>query len=103
MIENVPTCTEYAKIRIITNGGIKEYDSIVSHKILIMQVHLNTDLMANILSLKYMAPLPGVNITMDKSKECVITVSLVDGGILKFKECEEGIHHYDNANNNTNK
>ena len=85
MIENVHTCTEYEKLRIITNGGMKEYYSIVSLKIFILEVHLNTDLMTNILSLKYTSPLPGVNITMDKSKECVITVSLVDGGILKFK------------------
>ena len=85
MIENVHTCTEYEKPRIITNGGIKDYDSIVSLKILTMEVHLNTDLMATILSLKYMASHSGVKITMDKSKECVITVSLVDGGIIKLK------------------
>ena len=103
MIENVHTCTEYEKLRVINNGGMKEYYSIVSLKILIMEVHLNNDLMANILYLKYMAPLLGVNITIDKSKDCVITVSLVDGGIIKFKECEEGIHYYDNANNNTKK
>ena len=40
---------------------------------------------------------------MDKRKECAITVSIVDGGIIKFKECEEGIYYYGNETNNTKK
>ena len=40
---------------------------------------------------------------MDTSKQCAITVSIVDGGIIKFKECEEGIYYYGNETNNNKK
>ena len=40
---------------------------------------------------------------MDTSKQCAITVSIVDGGIIKFKEFEEGIYYYGNETNNTKK
>ena len=50
-----------------------------------MKFHFNPDLMAAILSLKYVSSLRGLNITTDTSKEREITVSIVYGGILKFK------------------
>ena len=88
MIENVRTCTEDEKRIIITNGGSKYYDSMVSLNILPMEVHSNNDSMANIFLLKYVASIAGVKITMDKIKESSVTVLYVDSGILKFKECE---------------
>ena len=63
MIENVRTCTEDEKLIIITNVESKYYESMVSLNILPMEVHSNTDLMANILSVKILAYLSGVKIT----------------------------------------
>ena len=66
-----------------------------------MKFHFNPDLMATILSLKDVSSLTGVKIAPETSKEWAIIVSLVDGGILKFKSCEEGIYYYDTTTNNT--
>ena len=85
IIEIFHTCTEDEKLRIIIDGEIKHYDYIGCFRIFPMKFHFNPDLMATILSLKYVSSLRGVNITTDTSKERAITVSLVYGGILKFK------------------
>ena len=55
--------------------------------------------MANIVALKDMFDVPGFKITMNKSKELVITVECQDK-VYKFKECQDGLYYYDTAADN---
>ena len=56
--------------------------------------------MANIVALKDMGDVLGVRITMDSSKERVITVEY-QGKLYKFKECQDGLYYYDTAADNS--
>ena len=53
--------------------------------------------MANIVTIKDVASIPGVNIIMDSRKECAIIVEY-NNNILKFQKCRDGFYYYDTAN-----
>ena len=67
-----------------------------------MKVHFNKDYMATILSFKEVADIPGARITKDTKQEIAMTVSLGNGRILKFKECESGLYFYDTEKKENN-
>ena len=55
--------------------------------------------MANIAELKDMDNLPGFQIKMNSSKERAITVEYQEK-IYKLKDFQDGLYHYDTANDN---
>jgi hypothetical protein len=79
-----------------TNGGATFYNQIATLKLLPLDVHFNEDSMVTILSVKDVANLDNVHITMDTRQERVIFVHH-DGKVLKFKECADGLYYYDTA------
>ena len=56
--------------------------------------------MANIVAIKDMAYVPGVQINMDSSKELEITMEY-QGIIYKFKECQDRLYYYETADKNS--
>jgi len=59
--------------------------------------------LATIISLKDVANLPGCKVTMDTGFECVIVVTMRDGNIFKFSECDSGLYYLDADNLKSNK
>eukprot|EP00957_Ditylum_brightwellii_P174547 13290399-Ditylum_brightwellii.AAC.1 len=53
--------------------------------------------MATVLSLSHIASLDGVQLTMNMLEERAILVHLDDDKIIKFKECDDGLYHFDMA------
>ena len=66
-------------------------------KILPLNVHVNNNSLAEILSLKDANNIPGVSATMDTSTEKAVNVILKYGTVFKFKECQSGLNYYDMA------
>ena len=58
--------------------------------------------MTNILSMKDIVSLPGVQVTFDSLKERAMLVHYKDE-VYKFKECAEGLYYYDTVNSKPNK
>ena len=82
---------------VYTNVGSKTFTQIAPFKFLPMEVHLNSDSMANILSIKDLASIPGVHISMDSRKYCAIIVEY-QNQIIRFQECHDGFYYYDITN-----
>ena len=61
-------------------------------------VHFNPVSLATILSLKAVAELPSVHITMDTAKESSILVHMTGAPYSKFLQCEEGLFYLDTDN-----
>ena len=87
-------CPENDCLTVFTNGGQKTFDEIGDLKMLPLKMHFNEDSMANILCLKDVANIEGVQITMDSLKERAMLVHH-KGQCYKFKECSEGLYYYD--------
>ena len=65
-----------------------------------IEAHFNLRPMANIVALKGMAGVTGVQITMDSSKEREITLEYQEK-IYNFKECQDRLYYYDTAVDNS--
>eukprot|EP00957_Ditylum_brightwellii_P210733 15365322-Ditylum_brightwellii.AAC.1 len=83
-------------LTVVTNGGSKYFNQVGDMMLFPLQLHLNEDSMANIISFTAMANVLGVQITMDTEQERAITVQY-EGKKFKFKEYSEGLYHYDTA------
>jgi hypothetical protein len=94
LVEDLIVCSEEEELVIQTNGGEKCFDLKSKMKLFPIDVHFNDDSMANILSLKDVAELEGVRITMDTSEERAISVHF-QGSIYKFSEHQEGLYYMD--------
>ena len=95
IVTGVRKCHEGEELTIVTNGGSQKYDQIGFFKYLSLPIYYNPKSIANILSLKQVASVPDVRITMDTFKERAIFVTLPDGKKMKFKECDNGLYYYD--------
>ncbi len=96
-VTNIRPCRVDEKLKILTNGGSLNYDKMATLKLLPMEVHYNASSMATILSLASVDALDGVYITMDTREQKAIMVH-VDGSILVFKMCFDGLFYFDTAN-----
>ena len=67
-----------------TNGGSDTFTQMAPFKFLPMEVHFNTDYMANILAIKDFDSILGVHISMYSRKECAIVVEYKNQ-IIKFQ------------------
>ena len=63
-----------------------------------MDIHLNPESIAKIISIKNVASIPGVHISIDSRKERVIILEY-HNHIIKFQECLDGFYYY--STNNT--
>ena len=97
LVRNVRDCNEDEVLTIVTNGGTQVYKQLGVLKDFPLQVHFKSDSLANIISLRDVANISGVVITMDSSKERAIMVKM---GLKEFKfcECPDGLYHYDTSN-----
>ena len=84
LVRDMRECDEEEKLTIVTNGGNQIYNQIAVLKILPIQVHFKKESLANIISLRDIANIPGVKITMDTTKERAITVVMGNGTEYKF-------------------
>ena len=62
-----------------------------------MKVHVNSYLMATILSMKYLESIEGARLNMDTDQKQAIILHLKHGAKIKFLECSEGLYYYDTA------
>ena len=74
MIENVRDCTSDKNLMVNKNGGSKNFTHIAPLKFLPVEVHFNPESMANIIEIKDVASIPGVQISMDSRKDRAIIV-----------------------------
>ena len=65
LVKDIVACKQHEILKVSTNGGLIRFDKKSTLKILPMKVHLNKNSMANILSFKEVADIPGVRITTD--------------------------------------
>lgn len=96
-VTNIRPCLVDEKLKILTNGGSLNYDKMATLKLLQMDIHYNASSMATILSLASVDALDGVYITMDTREKKAIMVH-VNGSILVFKMCFDGLFYFDTAN-----
>jgi len=82
-----------------TNGRQLTFDKVAKLKIFPIKVFFNPSSIATILSLRDIAGLPGVCLTMDTSKKRAILLHMSDGSVAKFKEGSAGLYFYDMDNN----
>ena len=62
-----------------------------------MEVNFNPESMTTVLSIKYVASIPGSQISMDSRKER-LTIVKYQNQIIKFQEFCDGLYYYDIAN-----
>ena len=98
MVTNLRRCKENEILQIHTNGGVQTFHQIDDLKFLTIKVHVNKKSMANILSLKNVARLEEVRVTMDSKKEHSISVHLSSGLTYVFWEGEGGLYYFDTGN-----
>ena len=98
MVTNLRKCKENEILQIHTNGGVQNFYQIGVLKFLPIKVHVNEKSMANILSLKDVARLEEVRVTMDSKKERSISVHLSSGLTYVFWEGEDGLYYFDTGN-----
>ena len=63
-----------------------KYNKVSSFKLLPIKVHLNEKSLANVLSFKHVASIPGVRITTDTEIEKSLVVHLPNGKKMVFME-----------------
>ena len=95
--KDVRRCEKHEVLTILTNGGKQVYDQLAVMKEFSLQVHFKNDSLANIISLRELANIPGVSIMMDTSKERAIVVKMGPYKEFKFLECPDGLYHYDTS------
>ena len=74
MFKNIQECLEEERLTVLNNGGNKSFNGIGEYELFTIEAHLNLHSMANIVAIKDMAYVPGVQINMDSSKELEITM-----------------------------
>ena len=97
LVRDVRDCKKDEILEIVTNGGKQVYHQLAILRELPIQVHFKSDSLGNIVSLRDVANIPNVTITMDTSKERAITVKMGPYKEFKFLECPDGLYHYDTS------
>ena len=62
-----------------------------------MEVHSNPDSMDKTIKVKDVDSIPGLHISMESKKECVIIVEYKNQ-IINFQYCHDGLYYYDTFN-----
>jgi hypothetical protein len=82
LVTSIQSCTDDDLLTIYTNGGSQTFLQKGVMKLLPIDVHFNQVSMANILSMKDVVSLPGVQVTMDSTQEKALVVSFKDTTIM---------------------
>ena len=98
IIVNIRQVSKGQELQLHSDGGMQVYDKEADLKLFPLTVFYSPTGIANVLSLKAVASIPGAVIKMDTSKERAIFVHLADGRVFKFKECKEGLYYLDLQN-----
>ena len=102
ILNTARNCNTGEIIHIATNGGDITYTSTDKLKLRPLDVRYNTQLIANVLSMKDTAYILSARLIMDTSEEKAIIVSLADGISLKFKECSDSLYYFNTKGSNNN-
>ena len=94
LVTDIQACTQDNALTVISNGGTEYFDKTATAKILPINVHFNSESLANILSLSDVANLPGARLTMDTNIDRAILLHY-NGDTIQFKECRNGLYYYD--------
>ena len=97
LVFDLRPCAPDERIVLVTNGNgsIVFEETAIPHILPGMRVHFNPDSMANILSLRDVASLPGVRITMDSTVARALNVHLPSGVTYVFSEASNGLYILD--------
>ena len=101
LVSNVRICEAGEDITVLGTGGSQYFNEIADLDLFPIPMHYNPDAMANIISFKSLADVPGVRITIDTLEERAICVHY-QGTTYKFKECSEGLYCYDTDDDGVN-
>ena len=103
LIGDVRDATADEQILLHSDAGTQLYDKIGMMKDFPLPAMYNAKGIANVVSLKDMASIPGARIRMDTSVDPGITVDFKDGKSVTFRRCDDGLHYLDlNPKNLTN-
>ena len=69
LVSNIQDCSHNNTSTVLTNGGSQTFSKLASLKKIPIDIHFDFDFMANILSLKDIALIPGARILGDSKKE----------------------------------
>jgi len=94
MVTGIKDCEESDVLIITTNAGLRVFPEIARLKFFSISVYFDENSMATILSLKDIANIPGMRITMDTSVEKAINVKF-KSAVFKFVECSDSLYYYD--------
>ena len=94
-VEEVKNCAKHEEITVLKNGGSLIFDWKGRLKYLPLNVHVDDNSIASILSLNYVNKIPGVCVTMDTLIEKAMSMIMRDGTVLKFKSCVSGLYYFD--------
>ena len=94
LVGDLVVCSEDEELMIRTNGGSKCFDLKSKMKLFPIEVHFNSESMANILSLKDVAEMKGARVTMDTLKGREIVVHFNEQA-YHFAEHAEGLYYLD--------
>ena len=99
LVTNIHECEPNERIMLVTNGnGSITFDKFAVPKLFPqLKVHFNSSSMANILSLRDVAALPNVTITMDTSTDKSMEVHLSSGLTYIFREGANGLYFFDTS------
>ena len=65
LMHNIRSCSNNEMLEVRTNGGVHLFKKLGTFNLLPLTLHYDKDSMANILAMKDVVTLPGVNVTMD--------------------------------------
>ena len=97
LVSNIQDCNNEERLTAYTNGGAQHYIQMATLKMLPLTVHFKADSMANILSFKSVAEIPGARIVMDTKSGPSIFVHLKDGPTYEFKQFNNGLYYFDTS------
>ena len=111
LVSDIHTCNLGEELTVVTNGGFCTYNQVGRCDIFPVEVHFNSNSLANILSFNMISNIPGVHITTNTSIDDSFTVHFgnEDCNTFIFKSCNDGLFYFDTSviddtkSNNKNK
>jgi hypothetical protein len=97
LVENVMDVPFEEHLKLVSTGGTTIFRQKGTCKAIPIKVWFKASSLANILSLKEVAALPGVNVTMDTNQSKSINVHLQDSSVIMFKQYRDGLYAFDTA------
>ena len=95
LVMNIEKVNDQDHLELISTGGTTKFKEMATCKLIPMKVWLNRSKLANILSLKEVASIKGVEVTLDTSVTNAILVHMPGGIIVPFKQYKDGLFAFD--------